>query len=411
MRTTLCAALLLAATCFAYTWAPYGPGEVSVNGWLFHQDPPLYSVLCTASGIQLDQGAGWVPYSYGGLPCEDACALDPQRFLVAMGDSTYSDGIYTFDLTTHQFQIAEWCIHPRFLEHCPELGAYYAGDDTGLKFSLNGLDWASVAALAGQRCFAIAQRGNHLVVAADTTVYCSDDGGASWNPAYPAVLRLRDLAFRQDGRLFGVSSSKWEGSGLWSSGNFGISWEHDFWSLMMSSVAIDLDSSVLCGWFNPGSGGVQDCGVAMWNPDSHELIQLNQGLADSLVNALGSNPLASHPSVLCGTPSGAHVLSGHLSQPHLVMFQVIPTAARLAWSPAGGPAFFDIYRDTLPYPEGTGTPWATVAGTVLTYDVTEGIGDAATDHYYVVRGRDDMQTSARSRPVGDADFAMDIPHR
>ena len=410
MRTKICVILLFAVPCFAYTWTPYGPDEAGVNGWLFHQDPPVYSVLCTTTGLQLDQGSGWIPYSYGDLPCEGATELDAQRILVALGDSSWSDGVYAFDLTTHQFQVATWCIHPRFLVHYPDLGVYYAGDDFGLQVSPNGFNWTYVSGF-GEPCFSMAQHGDHLVVAADTLVYWSGDAGSTWNQAEPGTPFLRGLAFTQDGTLVGAAPGKWTGSGVWTSTDFGNTWEHEFWSLFMTSVAVDWGGTAFVGWNNPGSGGFQDCGVAMWNPGSDELVYLNAALPETLVNALGSNPLVDCPSIMCGTVAGAYYLTGYLAAPELSIQQTGPSTARLSWAPSGSPTFVDIYRSMDAYLTGSGPAWATVDGTLVQYDVTDGIGDESVDYYYVVRGRDATQTSPRSQAVGDADFLLVNPPR
>ncbi|MBN1426696.1 hypothetical protein JXA88_19285 [Candidatus Fermentibacteria bacterium] len=409
MRFVLCALLILPASCFAFTWTAFGPDEASITGWCFHQEPPTYSVLATTTGILLDQGSGWVPFTYGALPCEGAAHLDAERMLVALADSSWSDGIYTFDLTTHQFLVVTWCIHPRFLVHYPDLGAYYAGYDPGLLVSTDGLNWADVPGVGSERCLAMAQHGNHLVVAGETLIHWSDDAGVTWHQAQPDAPHLCDLEFSQDGTLFGIGPGKGMYSGLWSSRDFGDTWERDFWGLFMSSVTVDCDGTVFAGWNNPGSGGFIDCGVAMWNPVSHELIYLNAGLPDSLVNALGSNPLVDCRSIMCGTAAGAHYLTGYLTAPQLGIELTAPSAARLSWAPGGSPDYFDIYRSQNPFPTGTGSAWATVEGTVLQYYLTDGIGDESIDYYYVIRGRDAMQTSPKSGTVGDADFATNIP--
>ncbi len=395
---------LSVASCFAYTWTPYGPGEANINGWLFHQEPPVYTVLCTTPGILLDQGSGWMAYSYGSLPCAGACELDAQRILVAMGDGSWSDGVYTFHLLTHEFQVVAWGFRPRFVVHYPDLGAFYAGDEVGLKVSADGIAWGPVPGF-DEHCLAIAKHRNHLVVASATSVHWSDDGGSVWHQAQPGTPSLCDLAFTQDGVLFGVAPGKWPWSGLWSSRDYGKTWEREFWGIFMSSVAVDCDGTVFAGWNNPGSGGSHDCGVAMWDPVSKELISLNTALPELLVNVLGDNPLVGCRSIMCGTAAGAYSLTGYLTAPDLRIELTGPSTARLSWQPGGDPECFDIYRSTSAYLTGTGTPWVTISDAVLQYDVTEGIGSESVNYFYVVRGRDAMQASPRSGTVGETDFA------
>jgi len=73
-----------------------------------------------------------------------------------MGDGSFSDGVYKFDLTTHQFEVQEWALKPHFLIYCSTLNAYYAGSQTGLLYSNNGFDWTFVATFYNENCIAMA---------------------------------------------------------------------------------------------------------------------------------------------------------------------------------------------------------------------------------------------------------------
>ncbi len=107
MKTLIVSLMILVMPIigFSYTWVPFSPDTINatnivfgVGGW--------HGVICTDDGMYVyeEDIQEWVFYTYG-LPVKGVAFLDNEKFLVAMGNGTYSDGVYTFDRTTHQFEV------------------------------------------------------------------------------------------------------------------------------------------------------------------------------------------------------------------------------------------------------------------------------------------------------------------
>ncbi len=61
-----------------------------------------YMVFCTDDGMCLYNYSTYETnfYTYGNLPIQSATHLNAEKMLVILGDGSWSDGIYTFDIQT-----------------------------------------------------------------------------------------------------------------------------------------------------------------------------------------------------------------------------------------------------------------------------------------------------------------------
>jgi len=289
-------------------WTSIGPSNLRVNDYAILNDSPYFEVLCTENGIILVDGTTWYEFTYGGMPCWEAVQLDSNNILIAMGNGTFSDGIYKFDLTTHQFEVQEWALKPHFLIYCLTLNAYYAGSQTGLLYSNNGFDWTFVATFYNENCIAMAYCNNHLILStmapdsSSHSIYFSNDAGVTWNDASIGAPWICDFYFMEDETLYGVFPDHSWSSGLWKSTDYGYTWGVEFWSTGMSSVYFN--SYLYVGW-SENLGG--DEGVAIWDFNSSNLIFLNEGLHNFTIHNLSHNDLIFCVNVVACTDSGAYI--------------------------------------------------------------------------------------------------------
>jgi len=253
----LISALLMSTFVSAYEWDNIGPADVQVNGFNTVFYNVLIEILCTSDGILIHEGDNWIEYTYGGLPAWNAVGLDPNNILVLFGDGSWSDGVYKFNLTSHQFDVVEWIPFPNFLQYCEFDSIYYAGGEYGMWKSTDGLSFTSIDYFDTKECAAFAYFENYFVVSADGEIYCSPDCGETWVQAQPGSPIICDLSFHENGILFGIFPGVSNSSGLWSSIDFGENWNVEFWSLLMSSVGIDAEGNIFVGW--------EDEGIAQWN--------------------------------------------------------------------------------------------------------------------------------------------------
>ncbi|MCP4713292.1 MAG: hypothetical protein GY869_32075, partial [Planctomycetes bacterium] len=217
------AILLIPIFCHAYTWESIGPTDVNVNEYY---TGPGVEVLCTSDGMLVRNLDDWDEYSNGNLPIWDVMEFDNESILVIMGDGSWSDGIYRFNLTNQEFEVLEWCVRPRFLAH--SLEHYYVGYEYGLFRSENGLDWVEVDDFAGQDCLALAWTlgcfNSTITISTANNIYYSHDDGQTWNLAPAGVPFISDMAFDYNWTLYGIFPGHSNSSGLWYSPDFGQTW-------------------------------------------------------------------------------------------------------------------------------------------------------------------------------------------
>ena len=299
----LISALLVSTFAFAYEWDRIGPSDIQVNSFNTVFYNISLEILCTSDGFLINEGDNWIEYTYGALPAWNAVGLDPNNILVLLGDGSWSDGVYKFNLTTHQFDFAEFIPFPNFLHYCEFDSTYYAGGEYGMWKSADGLSFTLIDYFDMKDCVAFAYFENHFVVSADNEIYCSLDSGESWVPAQSGSPYVYDMSFHDDGTLYGIFPSESNSSGLWSSNDFGENWDVEFWSMLMSSVGIDADGNIFVGWVNDG--------IALWNPASQELEFFNDGLADLHINKITLHSDIDCINIVACTDSGAYLLTNY----------------------------------------------------------------------------------------------------
>ena len=191
--------------------------------------------------------------------------------------------------------------------YCTDNNTYYAGGLYGMWESTDGMNWSEIVYFSLKDCVAIAYFEDHFVVSADNEIYYSHDSGVTWNLVQPGSPIISDLAFHVNGTLFGIFPGPSNSSGLWSSNDFGVSWNVEFWSLFMSSVGLDSEDNIFIGWEHPGTDG-----VALWDPVNHELEFFNDGLPNLNINKITYNPYIESLNIVCCTDSGAYMLTDYM---------------------------------------------------------------------------------------------------
>ena len=299
----LISAMLVSVFLFAYEWDRIGPANLHVNNFnVISYNLPV-EILCTSNGILIHEGDDWNEYTYSELPAWNAVGLDPNNILVLLGNGSYSDGIYKFNLTSHQFEIIEWMPYPNFLQYCEYANAYYAGSLYGMWKSTDGLNFTIIDYFDTKNCQAFNNSENHFVVATDNEIYCSEDGGQTWSPAQSASPHVIEMSFHENGFLYGIFPGLTDSSGLWYSDDFGDNWDVDFYSHSMTTIRQDMEGHIFLGW--------QGNGIARWNPATQELDLYNDGLPNLNINKITTNPFINCRNIIACTDNGAYMLTGY----------------------------------------------------------------------------------------------------
>ena len=314
---------ILGTPLFSYTWIPFCPDTIHANNICFGVGS-WKGVICTDEGMYLWQEdiEEWSFYTYG-LPVLGAVQFNATQILVAMGCGTYSDGVYTFDLETKQFEVVEWLINPNFLLVIPVLDKqsnqftdeYYVGCQFGgLYRSTDGLTWTEVPYFTGKSCTVMDFYENHLVVIEVSNIYniyWSDDYGVTWQEAAAGSPMITDLEFSYEGDLYGIFPGYSNSSGLYSSNDFGQTWDLEFWSDNMSAVGFDAMSTIFAGWESPTA---MNEGIAIYTPGTPppNLSFLNEGLPNTNINKILLNPTMSAIAIFCCTDAGVYMSNDYM---------------------------------------------------------------------------------------------------
>ncbi len=295
-------AFLLWISGFAYTWNQIGTVQMNASKICFGITFSEW-VICSDDGFYLYNISTHETafYTYG-LPVTGAAYLDAERILVTMGDGSYSDGIWTFDLQTHQFTVVEWVIKPNFLYRDDLTGAYWVGSDWGgLYKSQDGLNWEEDINFLAKPIGIMSGYGQHLVVTAIanlSNIYWSDDSGETWN-ASELFTYISDMCFSPNGLIYGVFPDNSNSSGLWKSEDFGNTWQIVFYSDNMSSIGFDCFGNPFVGWN-------ENLGIARYDTAAPPpgFTWLNEGLPNLNINKIQINPTMSAPALFVCTDAG-----------------------------------------------------------------------------------------------------------
>lgn len=132
----------------------------------------------------------------------------------AVGNGSYSDGLYKFNLDSIQYELIEYAINPNFVKKVTN--GYYFGHSSGLMFSEDGEIWTEVEYFNGKSVTGIAEDNDgNILISVDTELFIND--GSSF-ASFDTGLTVRDIKF--DGS-FMVSLS----DGTYSDGIYGVWYE------------------------------------------------------------------------------------------------------------------------------------------------------------------------------------------
>ena len=309
MRILLLSIILAFSLQVSATWIPYGPEGIVANSICFGVNFQYQFAICHDEGISLYESATqeWTTF-VSDLPVVDAFYLDGYKLLVILNHDSESDGIYTFDPDVGNFEVIEFIESPNFIYYDETLMVYYVGYRFGLMTSQDGYAWSQVEDLNNCNIVDMDAYQNHYVAAQLDNLYgvwYSNDAGSNWNAPSPGSPGINNLDFDNLGKLYGIFPDESWSSGLWSSSDFGETWEVEFWSVNMSCVGTDMMNSVFVGWDDNPTGTEE--GIANYDPISGNLNFMNAGFNSLIINEISINPWMSAIALFCCTDSGAYI--------------------------------------------------------------------------------------------------------
>ena len=301
-------------TMFSINWLPFGPQGIHANNILFGAGDSAYTVICTNQGVCVNNGPGytWNMFTYS-IPAWEAIPYDSSSVLLAMGNGSYSDGIYRYDLINNTFNVLAWVPFSTFIKYCPFNNTYYAGSRYyGLLSSVDGIQWDTVPFFKNRGCAAMDIYGQHIVVTQENNIYAtyySDDGGVTWTQSM-SNIPIHDLSFDQNGTLYGVFTGQSNSSGLYLSHNFGHTCNMEYYIDNMNVVGFDVMGNLFTGFH----GALPPYeGVAVYDTLSNYYSLLNAGLPNKNINRFKFNPVMSSIAIFVCTDSGVYLCNDYLT--------------------------------------------------------------------------------------------------
>ena len=297
--------LLISLGLGAFECAPFGPLADQFY-CAFLDDTPLCfgARVGDQDGLLFENGEFYPSI----LPITGICKLDANTLMATMGNGSYSDGVYNFDLLSHEWELNEWFFRPNFISYCQDNTTFYIGERDGLYQSPDGVVWTRITALPAQNCSSIASYNQYMVCDVGDSVYHSANYGNSWQAS--DMTWLRDFRFDSDGRLYAYMSVLSDSDGLWSSPDYGISWDPVFYSGGISAIGPDFGVLPI-GWAEETGQGSH---VAILNAED-ELIYLEHPDLDHPVIELDLFPLVNTPSFYVLNSAGCYFVTGFLPVP------------------------------------------------------------------------------------------------
>jgi len=248
MKYFILSALLVATlSASAFECFCLGPDAESLTCANFMETPFSFGGMQDGqTHLYLFDGQNWNPNVYGSLPITSITKRDENTMLVSMGCGTYSDGIYNFDLTTHEWTVNYWSYFPNFIVKCCADNYFYFGDHGGLYKCDDGISWEHVDAIGTAPCTGFCCYGPNLITNNGAEVWYSHDCGMSWQQS--SALMLKKFRFASDGTLYAILDEGTDSDGLWRSNDAGITWEVVLYTDHLSCIGPDYDAHLVLGW-------------------------------------------------------------------------------------------------------------------------------------------------------------------
>ncbi|MCK4569076.1 MAG: T9SS type A sorting domain-containing protein [Bacteroidales bacterium] len=289
-------------------WEPFSPEGIHANRITFYVDNQNNWAVAGSHGLHLYNlnTQEWT-FNSSILPVVDASWLDGDDILVLFNGGTMEDGVHFLFMETGTYYALQYLDTPHFIKHLPDAGRFYVGHWHGLKYSDNVEDWYDIDFFNNMNIVDMEIFGDHYVVSRIDNlyeVYYSDDAGESWTISSNAPM-ISDLEFDNNGKLYGIFPDESWSSGLWSSNDFGATWNEEFWATGINCVGTDPMENVFVGFsdeaFPPHEG------IARWDSLNQSLYYLNEGLPNLNINQITYNPGMSAIALFCCTDTGVYI--------------------------------------------------------------------------------------------------------
>ena len=306
-RTTLILVLIFTIQLnytYAWEWEEYGPPGIKANKICFFENANVHAMICVDSGMFLitdNNGQSWEFYDFRAV---DAISpgYNSDSLIVVMNEGSYSDGIYSFNIETGQFNLIDYWYKPNFIIANNSYDQFYVGYEYGLAFSEDGITWTDVAFFETLKCIDMEiENGNYVVSTLFffNNTFLSQDGGNNWLPI--EGVDVFGLASHSYSGIFGVSPDYSPNCGLNKLNANNLEWETLFPSQTFSALGTDNVGTPFVGWHD---GTPPFEGIAKY--EGSDLVFYNDGLPNLNINYISSPMIFGATVIYCCTDGGAY---------------------------------------------------------------------------------------------------------
>ena len=333
-----------AVICSAFKVDTFGPTADDFSCANLDQTPASFGIHINDSDqLCLWENGVWNSYSYfiTGLTIRGTYMLNADTMLVAMGNYTYSDGIYNFDVNTHTWQLNDWFMLPNFVKYNPHNQLYYVGERDGLFRSANGHNWTRITSLGPNKCNSIAWYDSNIITNNGQMVYYSNDNGINWQQS--SINNLKSFRFDDNGILYAIMDVESDSDGLWRSDDFGANWTNILFTSALACIGPIFNNNVTLGW---RESYADSCYVGIWHPNGNVSL-LNHPFLNAPVKQMDIFPYINTPSFYVLNSGGCFFITDFPLGIEEPFIQRIPQAKISAYpNPAMSFAHIDISKNS-----------------------------------------------------------------
>lgn len=305
----LFAILISVVFSYAYEWEPIGPPSIKANKIcvISNSDYDVYAFITVDTGMYIV--SDWYPYEgeFYNLPIVDACRIDfgyptADSVIVIINEGSYSDGIYSFHLETHETHLIEFCYKPNFIKAWDYGSKYYVGYEGGLLISEDGYNWEPDPMFDQMNCTSISQCINNvdniIVITENQTdnAFLLDENGQTWYPIFSdfkIIEAFDEYGICRDDGFGGLYE-------LYFTGQTYL-WNEKFDSDSLNCIGGSNTGNAFVGWH---SSEEDDEGIAEIKVNSFQF--KNEGLPCVDINHITADPqIVGGEVILCCTDDGA----------------------------------------------------------------------------------------------------------
>ncbi len=280
---------------YAWEWEECGPPGIKANKICFFFNNSIFAMICVDSGMYLTSDYNGQSWEFHDFHAMDAISPGPDSdsIITIMNEGSYSDGIWSFNAQTGQFNVIHWCYKPNFIIANDQFNQFYVGYENGLLFSEDCMNWSEVPFFSNKKCIDM-----ELFVVATTeetnNTYFSGDGGLSWDQLEGDGISELTIG------LYGIVKGGSYSCGLYAIDEIEMKWENIFYSYNLNTIGMDSGGSLFVGWHN---GDPPDEGIAKYQ--NNELVYYNDGLPNLNINSISSPMIFGATVIYCCTDGGA----------------------------------------------------------------------------------------------------------